>query len=636
MELSELTVYASEKYHIEEQHKWTDFPGFSVLCHPESGKWIALLMRQWDTDTGTFIERCDLKCGIQCLREYDKSYLSFPARMKGSKWIGAAFDDRTEPEVIFYLFDRAFAGEEPHGATIILESKPVFQDTKIPFPDSAHVPQREVIPEKMRQMRRMFEYGRVSLDAKAWNFYRQGIFMKDYEDDVPWTVDFVCYFPTYHDLTTRQLRSYFTWRTRVRRGDYRPVTLSAAYIYLYELLNGIGVSSAEESLEKMKDFEKEFLDKGFGDDRMRQNLRRWMLEFAVVENLPSQIAAQSADVQLIERDRALMFLKNPEEHSDEEVFLALCQFDRKKTEKSPVVAKDPERGRHLFCEAWRRAAKNARFQGLDLFSQCFGKPSRRRWYPFSNAVYYWRENGENREYCLNEVRTYLCRGGVWQMEAYEKLSFDRSIFQGFMHEADLLLRRYLKTGRYLREKPEDAWARPYIQFVIEADREALIEASRPKITIDLSGLEQIRKDALITQNSLLAAEETVWQEQLSDQPSDADEESGQTDAARELQKIDANRELQETDANREPEEPLPDIRLDAVHIRILKTILQGDSAAGIIRENHLMPSIAADTINEALFDEIGDTVLFCEDDELFLVEDYTEDLIQLFGGMMHE
>ena len=44
MELSDLTAYAAEKYRIQEQHKWTEFPGFSVLCHPQTGKWVALLI----------------------------------------------------------------------------------------------------------------------------------------------------------------------------------------------------------------------------------------------------------------------------------------------------------------------------------------------------------------------------------------------------------------------------------------------------------------------------------------------------------------------------------------------------------------------------------------------------------------
>ena len=40
----------------------------------------------------------------------------------------------------------------------------------------------------------------------------------------------------------------------------------------------------------------------------------------------------------------------------------------------------------------------------------------------------------------------------------------------------------------------------------------------------------------------------------------------------------------------------------------------------------------ADEINEALFDEIGDTVLECDGENLSLIEDYTEDVKELLGG----
>ena len=81
MELSELVSYARDKYQIEEQHKWAEFPGFSVLVHPQTGHWVALLMRQWDSDLGEVVERCDLKCGEQTLSEFPLPYLSRPIRM---------------------------------------------------------------------------------------------------------------------------------------------------------------------------------------------------------------------------------------------------------------------------------------------------------------------------------------------------------------------------------------------------------------------------------------------------------------------------------------------------------------------------------------------------------------------------
>jgi hypothetical protein len=257
MELSELTAYASEKYQIREEHKWADFPGFSVLCHPQTGKWIALLMRQWDTETGTEIERCDLKCGSGILWHDPRPYVSAPIRMHGNRWIDIAFDARTESDLVFRLFDKAIRINAPHGYTIVLNSlissaRELYQETALPFAGSDYHPPRENMPKRLREMRRLFEYGRESEESKARNFYKQAVFMQDYEDDVPWSGEFVRYFPTYHDLTTRQLRGYFTWRAGVRKGSFQPIAASAAYIYLYELLNGVGADSPEDALKRQR------------------------------------------------------------------------------------------------------------------------------------------------------------------------------------------------------------------------------------------------------------------------------------------------------------------------------------------------------------------------------------------------
>lgn len=610
MELSELTAYAKEKYRIEEQHKWTDFPGFSVLCHPQTGKWVALLMRQWDSESGTVIERCDLKCGQQSLPGPEKPWLSAPIRMKGPKWIGVAFGPETEAAAVFRLFDRAIRSGDQRGFTVVLGSQPSlsetnYQDTPLPFAGSSAGAPKEVLPERLRRLRRQFACERPSAADRAKAFCQQAKLMEDYEDDMPWSGDFVCYFPTYRDLNTRQLRAYFSWRTRVRRGEFQPIPSSAAYLYVYELLNGIGASSTEDSLQKLKAFETGYLDSGIGDARMKANLRRWMLELAVVRGLPPETAREYADGDLLLRDKALAVLRSPNEYTDEEVFSALCQFGGKKLAGSPVLTSSPERGVPLFSEAWRSASRY-RWQEKDLFTLCFGARVRRPWYPLTNAVYSHQTRPQDTDYVLDDSRSYHGRGGVWQVETYEKPSFDRDRFQGFLHEADLLFRRYLKTGRYLKERPEDAWAAPYIAAVIEADQKAALEASRPKISIDLSGLEKIREDARMTRDSLLTEEE---REEMEDW------------------------EAPKTGKNSLSEEALPDFPLDAVQLQILCALLRGESPAALVRAHHLTASLAADLINEALFDEIGDTVLACEEDELALIEDYREDIAQMLGGI---
>lgn len=602
MRIAELTAYAAEKYHIQEQYKWADFPGFSVLTDPGTGKWVALLMRQWDAETGTEIERCDLKCGNNSLARFQRPYLSQPIRMHGSKWINIAFDDRTEKDIVFQLFDAAILSGSQHGYTIVLASRLAaregkYRETSLPFAGIAYQPVKEKLPERLWEMKRMFEYGRESVEARAKNFYRQAVFMKDYEDNVPWTDSFTCYFPTYSDLTTRQLRGYFTWRAQLRKGNFQPIAASAAYIYIYELLNGVGAETPIDCLLKMKEFEAGYLDSGIGDPRMRVNLRHWMLEYAVLHDLPQELTRQVSDPEMIEKDISIAVLRNPKDHLHEEVFTALCAFGGKKLEGSPVVLNYSEKGKRLFSEAWR-AASAYRLQKKDLFTLCFGKKRTRQWYPLSSAVYYDPSRPMDRDYTLDDSRSYRCRDGAWQMEAFEKLYFDRVRFQGFLHETDAKLRRYLKTGHYLRENPDDEWVIPYIDAVIEADKKAMLEAARPKITIDLSGLEQIRKDAGVTRDSLLTEEE---REEIEEAAAVAD--SG-------------------------PNEP----PLDHMQIQILRALLEGGNASEIIRSNHLMPSIVADSTNEALFDKIGDTVLLCEGDKLFLVDDYIEELEQYLGG----
>ena len=608
MELSELTAYAKETYQIEEQHKWEGFPEFSVLSHPRTGKWVALLMRQWDTESGEEVQRCDLKCGMQPLAEYNAPWLAPPVRMKGPKWISVAFTDETDPELVFRLFDRAMITGDEQGFTMVLEQPPqpeirIHRDTPLPLPPGP-VREPEALPERLREMKHLYEYGSNSVEARAANFLRQGRFMADYEDDASWTgMNFACYFPTYHDLTTRQLRGYFAWRTHVRKGDFQPIAASAAYIYLYELLNLIGAASPEDALHKLKAFEMGYVDAGYGDAAMRANLRRWMTELVIVHALPENVARQFADPALLARDQALTVLQTPEEHSDEEVFSALCFFDGKRLAQSPVCRQSAAKAARLFSRVWRLSLRQSRENSGDVFARCFGEQTASAWYPFANAVYCWEKQPADGGYQLDACRSYRCRDGAWEMLSWESLSFDRQFFHGLLRQTDLLLRRHLKTGNYLKEKQEDAWIAPCVRFAIEAEEREAAEAARPRVVLDLSGLEQIRRDALITRDSLLTDEERAEAETAAPAQTAAPEQSAP-----------------------------PELPLDNVQLEILRALLDGKPVSGIIRAHHLMPAMTADIINEAMFDEIGDTIVACDNDTLSLVEDYREDLTWLLGG----
>ena len=627
MELSELVRYAAERYGIAEDHKWDDFPGFSVLCDPSTGKWLALLMRQ-PGPGGVTAERCDIRCGKHVMNESFSSFLSSPFRMRGERWVGVTFGPETDPETVFRLFDRAYDEMRGRGSVLVLDdaSRGGYEDT--PLPPAGSVRRREDdVPERIRQMRRLYRYGSGSFSQKVSNFVLQASFMEDYEDDRPYSGYFMQYFPTYHDLSTSQLRGYFTWRTRVRKGIYEETAASFVYIYLYELLNGIGASSPLESIRKMRELETEYLDRGMGDRALRQNIKKWMTALAVINDIPAETVPYIIDEDLRQRDMALDALREPFGRTDGEVFSALDLLYGGKLSSSPVVTASPERGMKLFASCWRNASVSLSPGNEDFFTSCFGHMLSTPWEPVTNALFRYEPPGEKRIYCLTPLHRFIYPGsGIrWTEERYDKVYFNRTMFRSFLREADTRLRRYLSTGRYLKEDPAGSWAASPIEEAVEDDRREQIEASRPKITIDLSGLDRIREDAAMTERSLMTEEELsdgLWEDLSENVPEELSEERpGASETGRE----------RKDESPTVPESLECGIPLDPVYLGILRTLASGGDASGIISEKRIIPSVAADTINEALLDVIGDSAVDCDGDRLYIIEDYLQDICELTG-----
>ncbi|MBO4349510.1 MAG: TerB N-terminal domain-containing protein [Proteobacteria bacterium] len=691
MNLSDLVQYAQNKYQIQEEYKWPEYPGSSVLINPKTGKWVALLMRQWDSESGTEIERCDIKCGQYNIYRFKRPYLSYPFRMHGFGWLGVCIGNRTDPGLVFFLFDSAIKQDNKknaiqRGSSFIpapsSNTPPkTYQDTPIApnttyqstpiIPDSAYqdtaLPKQNDLlqwrktqeiksnapPDKIRQMMRLYDKKDGTFLKKCKNFYTQGMFMQDYEDDAPWNGILKFYFPTYHDLNVEQLRGYFTWRTSVRKGSYPFICTSLAYIYIYELLNQIGTESPLDSLKRMKDFEIGFLDSGIGEESMRKQLHQWMLEFSVIHRMPLETVLQYTDSDLLGNDQALDILKNPTEHSDEEIFVALSRMSGNKLTSSAAVSKDAAEAKHLFAEFWKYLSQNYFQKEKDIFTSCFGRCIASKWFPLGNAVYWDKSQPETEEilrivkpdiplftpkntnqpylapetgsfeYVLNPCRKYTFKDGTWTEYAYQSIYCDQKRLASILHEADRQLRIYLKAGHTLRAKPEEAWVAPYIEAVIRADKQAKLEAAKPKININFSELDKIRNDACATRDSLLTQDEL---------------DEDQTDLNTEVETLDLPSEtVDQTAPNTTDIEPAsfnhndipPSIALDSIHLQILKMLLNDEPVNAFIASHHLMVSIVADTMNEALFDAIGDNVLECDGDSLTIIEDYREDVLLL-------
>lgn len=693
MFLSELLAYATEKYNIIEDKKIEELFGFSVLTDSKSKLWIAVMLRRYDANRKKELELCDIKCGSDNIFDNMPSYIDKPFGMKGEDWVGVKFDDTTDKEVIFELFDKAVVYNNRKGSTISLNEQKDMSDSKYCEPDIRYVPDtyeleeeyietpinfnrnmeksknqsqyqknssnikintnkaiskardntiiinqntankniaskyndtiinfkdyaidsERFIPDKIKQMMKLYRYGDHSFNQKVKNFYKQGKFMEDYEDDFSWNGEFHQYFPTYNDMNIRQLRGYFSWRSQVRKGNYQKISTSFAYLYLYELINRIGVSSYEEALSKMREFEIKFIESGIGDKRIQRDLRQWMLGIIVLQGIDPKIAKEYLSSEIIEKDESTLALLSPQNHSDEEIFNALCAHYGNRLSTSAVIKKHGGYGVHLFAQVWRLTFEEYSEIGENLFEKCFGHRSTYRWYPFSNAIYMEYINPRWTSYELNECRKYIFKHASWHENSYHKMNFNRAIFCGLIHEADRKLRLYLKTGHPLTAKSDESWASANVDKVIEIDQKEKLEKAKPKVSISFDNLDQIRKDALTTMDSL-----------LSDEERDIIEEVNEVDIAMGYK---LETEVFENKYN---------IALEETEFQIISLLLNNKPVDDIIAKKMSLPEVLADKINEVFFEEIGDNVVECDLGKITLIEDYRKDVERIIKGAINE
>ena len=104
----------------------------------------------------------------------------------------------------------------------------------IPIP-SQKIGKPDPIREKIYDMR-----GLANNNPNTWNeaklFYRQGKFMEEFSDDYRESKWFSMYAPCYQRLGYDELRTYFTWRTSVRRGEVLSTSLSCVFLHIASAL----------------------------------------------------------------------------------------------------------------------------------------------------------------------------------------------------------------------------------------------------------------------------------------------------------------------------------------------------------------------------------------------------------------
>lgn len=434
--------------------------------------------------------------------------------------------------------------------------------------------------------------------TSAWLFYKQGKFMEDYEDDFPCPEDFIKYYPTYRDLTTQQLRGYFSWRTRVRRSAIEKAPLPFVFMYVYELLSGIGASSPDECFEKLQSFCKAYSEI---DKRILKYTDTWSADFIAYYGLDSSLAIDLKDIQY---DSYLLTLIHWEEQSDDKIFEAISALSAYPPEKSLFYAAEEEDFRTVLVRSFISLSEYFRKKRKQsLCENLFGKIVECTYSMFSDAVFYDRLSKEDREYSFNEIHSYSCRGGNWYCRKYYGNRGRNGKLGAFVKAVDSIMREHYKYRYKISYSDVSKTAVKMIEAEILRLSEEKRRAKALRIEIDISKLSEIRRSSDSIRERLLVDDEEA--EKLPETPAEAPAAEPVTEAS-------------------------PDTPLSHNEYLFMQALLYGGDAQNIAKKAGTMISILADSVNDKLFDMFGDTVIDFAGELPVLIEDYTDELKTMF------
>jgi len=442
---------------------------------------------------------------------YDRKYNAFQIPGQPQDPRDAAPSGRQEP------LSESFYEIEYDSCPIPGVGKFVLKSRKI------ETPKKDEIRERFQQMRNIARedryltynssrfYDKRVQQENARIFYRQGMFMKDFEDDYVQSVPFSSYFPDYQMMGYEQLRTYFTWRTQVRRGNVADTSLSYFFLYCYELLNNIGVEDPAQGLEQLLSFWNAFR---MFHPEVDKYVLKWLKDYHIYYELPWSFKEFLAENGLTAHYPRLSAPGNR--------FDLLCSISKYDIRKSGFYNDDTvglirDCFDYLLCRLEEVFEENQIILDNLLF-----QPNRNMtpWTPFADALFCPGSGLPDRQVVLSEKEIYACRQGRWTFQTTITTESGKRLTGYIFKQMESVLRK-ASGYKYKLSANINTLNSPLIEDILHQtgmDLEKLVtditlefyrEATKTVVSVNPEALEKIRQEALITQERLIVPDEDI-------------------------------------------------------------------------------------------------------------------------------
>ena len=305
--------------------------------------------------------------------------------------------------------------------------------------------------------------------------------------------------------------------------------------------------------------------------------------------------------------------------------------------------------RHVACAVYVRMARYYdTHRKTGIVASLFGEETAMPYTMFASAVFFAPERHEDCEYRLDPIHIYRCQNGFWECMRIHGSRQKSSKLGEMMRACDQRLRLALDPAHPLKEEKVPK----YLAKIIDDEIAAWLSwdaAHQPvKIDIDLSQLGHIRSAAAQTREALLIDEEREDGASAEAEATDSGQPEAEPVADAIVEPVAAPIRQDEADeptisteqfgvvapllaptpafAAAAPADATNELALAAdAYLRALleHNAVQAESA---VAQSGQSEDMLVDTINEALFDLVGDTVIEFSAAGPQIIEDYEADV----------
>ena len=514
-------------------------------------------------------------------------------------------------------------------------SKTVYQDQPIIMTGSQL---KSFVPDAIREARQLARTLYAQGMSVASVFYEQARLLAGYEDDFEFTGTFSHYYPSYEDMSNDQLRGYFAWRAKARQGNVEQGSLSFAYVYLYELVNLVGVASAREGYDAMLAFGSAY--RRF-DARFGKHLDAWIDDFVIYYGLDASLLRTRS---FAKRDAAFDVLLHHEAHAEGEIFNALVTLGDYAIADSPFFIEHEAELRSLVVHAYRAAAQHHAKLKTTLPAKLAGRLKNDRLWLFERAVFANPLAIDTATYQISAHDTVYCRNGAWFRTRHEALERPLPWVTQLLETCECALRDACAYPNTLERK----LTTKYLLKAIETRANELAEETRLReeraVHIDFSQLDHIRAAAEVTCEKLIVDDDSnlIMRGDKIQTPttSRGDGAVAQTVLSSHESATGAFASMRRREASPFGEtrfvHPSPRVMqrsssfsLTPDEAALLVHLLAGGEIREFERAHACMASVLVDSINDKLYDEFADICIDTCTGEPIIIEDYVPELRDL-------